>query len=71
MSTFVLKKEYELQLPSSYVDIDRDEIGYIDGGLKLYKLVISRPVNMDINGGLMGKVMGGLETASKAIGGVL
>jgi len=32
MSTFVLNKEYSLQLPSSYVDIDRDEMEYIDGG---------------------------------------
>lgn len=32
MSTFVLKKEYALQLPSSYVDIDREEMEYIDGG---------------------------------------
>ena len=27
-----MKKEYALQLPSSYVDIDRDEMEYIDGG---------------------------------------
>ena len=32
MSTFVLKREYALQLPNSYVDIDRDEMEYIDGG---------------------------------------
>ena len=32
MSTFVLKKEYALQMPSSYVDIDRDEMEYVDGG---------------------------------------
>lgn len=32
MSTFVLKKEYKLQLPSSYVDIDSDEMEYVDGG---------------------------------------
>lgn len=35
MSTFVLNKEYSLQLPSSYVDIDREEMEYIDGGLYL------------------------------------
>lgn len=33
MSTFVLKKEYALQLPTSYVDIDTDEMEYIDGGI--------------------------------------
>ncbi|MDB1934047.1 hypothetical protein PMY12_08630 [Clostridium tertium] len=32
MSAFVLKKDYALQLPSSYVDIDREEMEYLDGG---------------------------------------
>ena len=32
MSAFVLKREYALQLPTSYVDVDRDEMEYIDGG---------------------------------------
>lgn len=32
MSTFVLKREYALQMPTSYVDIDRDEMEYVDGG---------------------------------------
>ncbi|NLL31702.1 MAG: hypothetical protein GX258_11875 [Clostridiales bacterium] len=32
MSAFVLKREYTLQLPNSYVDIDSDEMEYIDGG---------------------------------------
>ena len=32
MSTFVLRREYALQMPSSYVDIDRDEMEYVDGG---------------------------------------
>lgn len=33
MSTFVLKREYALQMPTSYVDIDREEMEYVDGGL--------------------------------------
>lgn len=33
MSMFVLKREYELQLPNNYIEIDRDEMEYIDGGL--------------------------------------
>ena len=37
MSTFVLNKEYSLQLPSSYVDIDREEMEYIDGGWTAYR----------------------------------
>jgi len=32
MSAFVLERKYALQLPHSYVDIDRDEMEYIDGG---------------------------------------
>lgn len=39
MSTFVLNKGYSLQLPSSYVDIDREEMEYIDGG---YTISLSR-----------------------------
>ena len=31
MSAFVLKREYALQLPNSYVDIDSDEMEYVDG----------------------------------------
>lgn len=34
MSIFVLKREYALQLPNSYVEIDRDEMEYVDGGGK-------------------------------------
>ena len=37
MSTFVLRKEYSLQLPSSYVDIDREEMEYIEGGWSFTK----------------------------------
>lgn len=32
MSAFVLNRNYELQLPNSYVDVDREEMEYIDGG---------------------------------------
>jgi hypothetical protein len=34
MNTFVLRKEYALQLPNSYVEIDRDEMEYVDGGYR-------------------------------------
>ncbi|GAA0760978.1 hypothetical protein SDC9_58690 [bioreactor metagenome] len=33
MSAFVLNRKYELQLPNSYVDVDRDEMEYVDGGI--------------------------------------
>lgn len=32
MSAFVLERKYALQLPTSYVDIDKDEMEYVDGG---------------------------------------
>lgn len=32
MSAFVLNRNYELQLPNSYVDVDREEMEYVDGG---------------------------------------
>lgn len=32
MSAFVLKREYTLQLPNRYVEVDRDEMEYVDGG---------------------------------------
>ncbi|MBL4930972.1 hypothetical protein [Clostridium paridis] len=32
MSAFVLNRNYELQLPNSYEDIDCDEMEYVDGG---------------------------------------
>jgi len=32
MSTFVLRREFALQMPTNFVDIDMDEMEYIDGG---------------------------------------
>ena len=32
MSAFVLNRNYQLQLPNSYVDVDREEMEYVDGG---------------------------------------
>ena len=32
MSAFVLNKKYELALPTSYVDVDNEEMEYVDGG---------------------------------------
>lgn len=32
MSAFVLNRSYGLQLPNSFVDVDRDEMEYVDGG---------------------------------------
>lgn len=32
MSTFVLSRNYELILPESYVDVNNEEMEYVDGG---------------------------------------
>lgn len=33
MSTFVLNRGYALQLPTGYVEIEKDELEYVEGGL--------------------------------------
>ena len=32
MSTFVLQREYALQLPNSFIEIDKEEMEYVEGG---------------------------------------
>ena len=32
MSTFVLRREYALQLPNSFIEIDKEEMEYVEGG---------------------------------------
>ena len=41
MSAFVLKREYALQMPTNYVEIDRDEMEYVDGGGWVYTAPIA------------------------------
>ncbi|WP_286910337.1 hypothetical protein [Clostridium sp. UBA1652] len=51
MNTYVLRREYALQMPKSYVDIDMDEMEYVDGGKILIversidKRLVSWPIN--------------------------
>lgn len=33
MSKFVLNRNYQLQLPNSFVDVEREEMEYVDGGM--------------------------------------
>ena len=68
MSTFVLKREYELAMPTSYVDIDRDEMEYVDGGFYIPTSVISFGVNCFVNGVLGGGAVGTLRTMVRALG---
>ena len=48
MSTFVLNRNYALQMPSSYVDIDRDEMEYVDGGLSISRNVFRYTVTATV-----------------------
>ena len=41
MSAFVLSRGYDLQLPNSYVEIERDEMEYVDGGWSAYKVGVN------------------------------
>ncbi|ASW42225.1 hypothetical protein [Clostridium isatidis] len=45
MSAFVLGREYELQLPNNYVEIDSDEMEYVDGG-GVYNWIVAGAVNI-------------------------
>ena len=79
MSTFVLNRNYALQMPSSYVDIDREEMEYVDGGGYL-KLVASESAIRDIAtagcsmvGALVGLAIGGWigKTIGQSIGSII
>lgn len=59
MSTFVLKREYALAMPSSYVDIDRDEMEYVDGELGAPNWLVAGAVNWVISGLIAGVTGGG------------
>ncbi|MGF3113630.1 hypothetical protein [Facklamia sp. P9177] len=39
----------ELVLPRNYVEIEQEEMMYLDGGLSLYKWTLSIPVNAAFN----------------------
>lgn len=63
MSTFVLKREYELQLPNSYLNVDKDEMKYVDGGsvsLPVMSVFTNKNVCYSVAKGLInsGKVSG-------------
>lgn len=58
MSTLALNRSYELQMPSSFVDVDRDEMEYVDGGLGVPNWVFGIAVNM-----ALGAVSGGTAAA--------
>jgi|CZCA01.1.fsa_nt_gi hypothetical protein len=57
MSAFVLKREYALQLPTSYVDVDRDEMEYVDGGWLVPKALIT------VTEKLFSTILGGMLTS--------
>ncbi len=42
MSTFVLKRNYGLELPTSFVEVDREDMEYTEGGGTHYGLFFRR-----------------------------
>lgn len=41
MSTFALKRGYELELPTNFVEVDNEEMEYIDGGFDPIEFLLS------------------------------
>ena len=66
MSTFVLKREYALQLPNNYVEIDRDEMEYVDGGLSIPNWLVAGAVNWTIDA-VVGAATGGGALALRSL----
>ena len=48
MSTFVLRREYALQMPTNFVDVDMDEMEYVDGGIALKTTWVAAGLNAAI-----------------------
>jgi hypothetical protein len=48
MSAFVLNRKYELQLPERFVDVDREEMEYVDGGFAIGKDFAASAFNVAI-----------------------
>ncbi|MGL5087179.1 MAG: glycine zipper domain-containing protein [Clostridium sp.] len=78
MSTFVLKRNYGLQLPMSFVDVDREEMEYVDGGeiVSVYVQGIWLRRFMEFGcaavGAAIGSAVPGLGTiAGAAVGGLI
>ena len=46
MSAFVLNREYALQLPNNYVEIDRDEMEYVDGGFSMPRGAVAFAIDL-------------------------
>lgn len=57
MSAFVLNKKYELALPTSYVDVDNEEMEYVDGGyeIKVNPAMVKRDYCVGVATGLCQK----------------
>ena len=48
MSAFVLNRNYELQLPNSFVDVEREEMEYVDGGMYVSEHWWGIAVNLNV-----------------------
>ena len=62
----VLKKEYQLEMPSNYVDIEMDEMEYVDGG-GWYQSGVYYGVKYGINMAVNSLLGGGSIKAVKSV----
>ena len=63
MSTFLLNRNYELALPSSYVEIDNEEMEYVDGG-GTFNLTIQKKWLISIGCGMVAGYIAGIIATS-------
>jgi hypothetical protein len=59
MSSFVLNRNCQLELPTNFVEIDRDEMEYVDGGYAVPRWLLSNAINSGLTlltGGSVGLV---------------
>ena len=71
MSTVVFEKKYALQLPNSFVDIDSDEMEYVEGGLGAPNWLVGGAINTAITaltGGTAGAAAASLRGLAKKYG---
>ena len=66
MSAFVLNRNYQLQLPNSYVDVDREEMEYVDGGFSIPRYIFTTTINVGVTAAITA-ISGGVGTAGLRI----
>ena len=69
MSAFVLNRKYELALPTSYVDVDNEEMEYVDGGVYISNGTLKAAL---VSAGVFGAInIPAIQTACYLVAGTL